>query len=80
MWHNTIYIKVRVQVSLCLIKHHAINTWGSGGLVPCIHNFGTRLEATGLLHGPTPIEQEAGWAPELVCMLWRRENPLTLSS
>jgi hypothetical protein len=27
---------------------------------------------------PVSIEQEAGWAPELVLMTWRRENFLTL--
>jgi hypothetical protein len=27
---------------------------------------------------PLPIEQEAGWAPELVWMIWRVENILSL--
>jgi hypothetical protein len=25
-------------------------------------------------NSPVPIRQEAGWAPELVWALWRREN------
>jgi len=27
---------------------------------------------------PVPIKQEAGWVPEPVRMLWRRENNLPL--
>jgi hypothetical protein len=35
--------KVKVKLSLCLTKHHAMKTyWGSGGIVPCILNLGTR--------------------------------------
>jgi hypothetical protein len=33
---------------------------------------------SGQLHAsPVPFEQEAGWALESVCMLWRREKPYT---
>jgi hypothetical protein len=35
--------KVRVKLSLCLTKHHTMETqWGSGGIAPCILNLGTR--------------------------------------
>jgi hypothetical protein len=33
---------VQVKLSLCLAKHHAMNTyWGSGGIAPCIINICT---------------------------------------
>jgi hypothetical protein len=28
---------------------------------------------------PTPMEQEVGWAPELVWMIWKREKSLVLA-
>jgi hypothetical protein len=35
--------KVKVKLSLCLTKHHAMKTyWESGGIAPCILDFGTR--------------------------------------
>jgi hypothetical protein len=35
--------KVKVKLSLCLTKHHAVKTyWGSGGISPCILNLGAR--------------------------------------
>jgi hypothetical protein len=35
--------KVKVKLSLCLTKHHAIRTyWGSGGIAPRILDLGTR--------------------------------------
>jgi len=35
--------KVKVKLSLSLIKYHAMNTyWGSGGIAPRILDFGTR--------------------------------------
>jgi hypothetical protein len=35
--------KVKVNMFLCLTKHHAKETqWGSEGIAPRIHNFGTR--------------------------------------
>jgi hypothetical protein len=47
------------------------------------------MEASGQLHAPAGlplrkealvfIEYEVGWAPELVCRLWRRKKPLTLT-
>jgi hypothetical protein len=34
---------VKVKLSLCLTKHHAMKTyWGSGGTAPCILDLGTR--------------------------------------
>jgi hypothetical protein len=43
----TIYIgvkgKVKVKLSLCLTKHHALKTyWGSGGIAPRILDLGIR--------------------------------------
>jgi hypothetical protein len=35
--------KVKVKLSLCLTKHHAMKTyWGSGGIDPRILDLGTR--------------------------------------
>jgi hypothetical protein len=31
------------KLSLCLIKHHAMKTWGSGGIAPRFLNLGARL-------------------------------------
>jgi hypothetical protein len=36
-------VKIKVKLSLCLTKHHTMKTyWGSGGIVPCILDLGTR--------------------------------------
>jgi hypothetical protein len=36
-------IKVKVKLSPCLTKHHAMKTyWGSGDIAPCILDLGTR--------------------------------------
>jgi hypothetical protein len=36
-------IKVKVKLSLCLTKYHAIKTyWGNGGIAPCILDLSTR--------------------------------------
>jgi hypothetical protein len=36
-------VKVKVKVSLCLIKHHAMKMyWGSGGIALRIPDLGTR--------------------------------------
>jgi hypothetical protein len=36
-------VKVKVNLSLCLTKHHAMKTyWGSGGIAPRILDLGTR--------------------------------------
>jgi hypothetical protein len=38
-----IHIKVKVKLSLCLTKHHAMKGyWGSGGIAPRILDLGTR--------------------------------------
>jgi len=34
--------EVKVKLSLCLTKHHAMKTWWSGGITPCILNIGSR--------------------------------------
>jgi hypothetical protein len=40
---HTIKLKVKVKLSLCLTKHHAMKTyWGSGGIAPRILGLGTR--------------------------------------
>jgi hypothetical protein len=37
-----ISLLIKVKLSLCLTKHHAIKTyWGSGGIAPRILDFGT---------------------------------------
>jgi hypothetical protein len=37
-----INVKVKVKLSLCLTKHHAMKTyWGSGGIAPRILDLGT---------------------------------------
>jgi hypothetical protein len=36
-------VKVKVKLSLCLTKHHAMKTyWRSGGIAPRIRDLGTR--------------------------------------
>jgi hypothetical protein len=38
-------VKVKVKLSLCLTKHHAMKThWGSGGIAPRILDLGTRWD------------------------------------
>jgi hypothetical protein len=41
---NQIHVVMkRINLSLCLTKHHDMNTyWGSGGIAPRIFNLGTR--------------------------------------
>jgi hypothetical protein len=35
-------VKVKVKLSLCLTKHHAMKVyWESGGIAPCILDLGT---------------------------------------
>jgi hypothetical protein len=44
--------EVKVKLSLCLTKHHAIKTyWGSGGIAPRILNLGSRWEVSDQLRG-----------------------------
>jgi hypothetical protein len=39
----TNWAKVKVKLSLCLTKHHAMKTyWESGGIAPRVLDFGTR--------------------------------------
>jgi hypothetical protein len=42
---RTIQFTLKVKLSLCLTKHHAMNTyWESGGIAPRILNLGTRYK------------------------------------
>jgi hypothetical protein len=40
---EAVILMAKVKVSLCLTKHHAMNTyWGSGGIAPSILDLGPR--------------------------------------
>jgi hypothetical protein len=83
-------INIKVKLSLCLTKQHAMNAyWGNGGIAPCILNLGPickrvvrftprmlhrRAESTSY-----PFD-EAGWVPEPVCRRWRTEKIQSLPS
>jgi hypothetical protein len=68
--------KIKVKLSLCLSKYHAMKTyWESGSIVPCVLNLGTKWRRVVSLtlrqlspgeEAPIPIGQEAGWVPEPV--------------
>jgi len=64
-----------VQLSLCLIQHHAMKPYGGGGSMgPHIH-LGTRQTKCGCLTAPAtspqePHELEAGRTSEAPSMLW----------
>jgi hypothetical protein len=48
-------VKVKVKLSLCLTKHHAMKAyWGSGGIVPRILDLGTTW-MSGQLHAPAAL-------------------------
>jgi hypothetical protein len=34
--------QIKVKLCPCIIKHHAMEIYGSGSLTPCILDFGTR--------------------------------------
>jgi hypothetical protein len=74
----------KVELSLCLIKYHAMKTYPVVSWAPCHKD---RLEMTekndqlhvlaALLPGKellVPTGQEAGWVIELVWMQWQREE------
>jgi hypothetical protein len=80
-----IKLNVKVKLSLCLTKHHAMKTyWTSGGIAPSILDFGTRWRSVVSFTTPValppgkeplvPTGQEPGWAPEHVWMLWWGEE------
>jgi hypothetical protein len=57
---------VHVKSSRPWARHEGV--YGSGGIIPGIHNLGTRYSeysalALGAMH-PVPIEYGASWAPE----------------
>jgi hypothetical protein len=52
--------KVKVKLSLCLIKHYGIEYGGSGSMTPCIFNLATsglhtRAALTGGSTPPPPV-------------------------
>jgi hypothetical protein len=76
---NLYILKVKVKLSLCLAKHHAMKTyWGSGDVAPHVLNLGTRWRWV-VSFTPRPfysqgkslvaIGEEAGRAPK---PLWTR--------
>jgi hypothetical protein len=61
---------------------------GSGGAAPFILNLRTRLRLVVYFTPlpfktregpPLPVEEQAGWAPEPVWTIWKREQSLALS-
>jgi hypothetical protein len=67
-------------VSLCLIEHCAIKTWGNGGIAPFILNLGTSWRWV-VSFTPRPlyalgIHWLGGGPPLSVWTLWRREKIL----
>jgi hypothetical protein len=54
------FCKGKINLSLCLTKHHAIKSyWGNGGIAQPIVNIGT-VEVSGQLHAPValPLRKE----------------------
>jgi len=77
--------KSKVKVILCLHitlrRFMGVEVWREAAppwfLTSALDGRGSLLHAPAALP-PVPIGQEAGWAPEPVWTLWRREKPLTL--
>jgi hypothetical protein len=87
-WNNFLCISCAF-VFIASIKFYPPMPWrhigGSGGIALFILNLGTRWKWVAnftlqLLYlqerTPVPIEQEAGWATEVVWTFWRREKSL----
>jgi hypothetical protein len=54
--------KVKVKLSLCLTKHHAMKTyWGSGSIAPRILDLGTRVVS--FTHRPLYPQGKSPWYP-----------------
>jgi hypothetical protein len=78
-------VKVKVKLSVCLTKHHAMETyWGSGGITPLILDLGTRWEWSASRPGLfTPIERDPGtqriggwvWARAVLDAVVKRKIP-----
>jgi hypothetical protein len=49
-----IYDAGKVKLYLCLTKHHAMKTWGSGGIAPSFLNLGTWWMSS-QLHAPVAL-------------------------
>jgi hypothetical protein len=76
----------KVKLSLCLnnyaLRHEG--EWGSGCIDSHFLNLNTNYGVSGQLHAPNvlprgkeppvPIGKGAGWAPEPIWTMWRREN------
>jgi hypothetical protein len=56
---------IKLKLSLCLTKHHAMKTcWGSGGIVPGILDLGTRWRSV-VSFTPRPLysQEKSPWYP-----------------
>jgi hypothetical protein len=62
---RTCLCKVKVKLSLCLTKHHAMKTyWGNGGIVPRILDLGTRWRwAVSFILRPLYPQGKMPWYP-----------------
>jgi hypothetical protein len=75
--------KITVKYYFCLIRQHAMKTTGSRGIVTCNISDGGESSAsccgTSLPRKEPQVSnrQEARSVPELVWMLWRRENSIS---
>jgi hypothetical protein len=80
--------KVQVKLSLWLVSEAVCHEdiWGSGGIAPSFLTSAL-MEMSGQLHAPAALSpwkepsvligKEAGFTPELVWTLWRREKIFT---
>jgi hypothetical protein len=55
-WEGNSRLKVKVKLSLCSTKHHAMKVyWGSGGIAPRILWPRHQMEVSGQLHAPAAL-------------------------